>query len=354
MQFTELPCQALHCSIAGIEPVFPHGNAKGAMQDSWPSKVCCWLSRLILGNPVNIVVTSCIHNNQTSLEVYLPANDLLCKDSLTDIPIPAQNLANLSKWRDAHSLVNLASFMCSVGLAKEPESLYHRHELPGSVVQLSLQNSQSDFVRSDQLASAFRKTANSAVLLESTLQPLSVELGPSCEFTLLISSIVSPNKFFVHPIQENIASAMVELSTRLNEHYSNPANNAPLSDDCAHSGTHCCVYAENDHQWFRGVITFVRENHGSPTSKDCLVYSLDYGDTNWVPLKNLQIMKEEFCVYPALCVCCTLSGVSPISGSSTEELEEGSIVYFYELTESLSLIAVVNTEGMPTKHYSIN
>lgn len=344
-QFCGVPCQALTCSVAGIEPMCVCNNTN-VMQNKWSSDVCNWLSKLILGRSVKIVVLRSKQDNEVSVDVYLPADSLLGTESFANFPMPAQSLAKFSRLKSAQSLISLASFMSSVGLAK----LVMKHDvLPKEVhkgyccTHLELPLSPKEGVQDNERVHSESVTSpieNAICSKEQVLHSLRVELDSSGEFTLLISCIVNPSKFFVHPIQENIASDMVELSNSLNQHYLNPNNDMPLSEDYAHSGTFCCVYADNDQQWYRGIITDVR---GNSASKECLVFSIDYGDSSWVPLSSLQVLKEEFFSFPPLCICCSLFGAS---SATLTEWEEDCMQYFRKLTEGLTLVAAVCMEGI--------
>lgn len=153
------------------------------------------------------------------------------------------------------------------------------------------------------------------------LPPLLLQLGSSDEFTLLMSHVVSPSKFFVHLVEEKSASEMVSLTEGLNSHYSQHANRIPLLPEQVEIGTLCCIQSPDDGQWCRGLITSVRKSaHSSP--KDVHIFYLDYGDSTQTTTEAVMILDHTFHHFSAQCICCVLDAIQ--APRSSEAKVKGS------------------------------
>ena len=151
----------------------------------------------------------------------------------------------------------------------------------------------------------------------SDLAPLSLQLGSCNDFTILMSHIVSPSKFFVHLVEEKSASEMVSLTEEMNDHYSQPSNCVPLVPEQLTVGTLCCLQSPDDDQWCRGLIISVKPSTEA-SLKEVNIFFLDYGDSIQIRSDMLMELDKKFHQLPAQCICCALSDIQPPCPSGTK------------------------------------
>ena len=185
----------------------------------------------------------------------------------------------------------------------------------------------------------------------SCLQPLSIELGPASDFSFLVSHVVSPREFYVHPVQENIAQWLSGLTESLLKHYSG-SSQCQLSLSTLKHSLHaqdssrrvlCCVQCPDDKQWYRGVISSPVQEGGK-----CLVQLLDYGEYLEVSLDNVYELAEEFCDLPAQAVCCSLEsslGNDCVNSSDGCAPDDDNLVCDFLCAASRQLVACMKIKG---------
>lgn len=190
-----------------------------------------------------------------------------------------------------------------------------------------------------------KTTPPSFVLDSRDLKPLSIQLGSSGDFRLLVAHVISPSLFFVYPIQSQTTSDMSALPYLLHQHYSDASKCNRLSREQAKVGATCCVFSPEDDVWCRGVIVSVTEEkcekdrtkrkakssrkkgtraEGVLTKKRYKVLAVDYGNTCVVDADGLWLLNEEHCKFPVLCVACSLAGISPALPSVEKRGEDGT------------------------------
>ena len=416
-RFCQLPCQGLVCTLANVDPVIqpPTSEERSISQRTWPPECCKWFMKLVVGKSADMTVLHCCGRNELTVDVNLPSDVLLSAESLASFPVPA----NLSSYRRLVTLLSLASFMVSTGIARlrdpsvsllleAPSSLSSdaslaTFESPAftvttlnsvptpddvlataaatspSLLPLDLQHSdrkavdQSEVSKSEPPTSdtrpgqevarlldcsfksddcdsgTFQSTSSSTPPLPSQMQPemmleavpagvpqadgcspetdasysldklpaLLLQLGSCDDFTLLMSHIVSPSKFFVHLVEEKSASEMVGLTEGLNHHYSQDANRVPLLSEQVEIGTLCCIQSPDDGQWCRGLITSVKKSASSSPTEVRILY-LDYGDSAQTTTEAVMLLHHTFHHFSAQCICCALDAVQAPHSSGTK------------------------------------
>ena len=151
----------------------------------------------------------------------------------------------------------------------------------------------------------------------SVLAPLSLQLGSCNDFTIFMSHIVSPSKFFVHLLEEKSVSKMVSLAEGMNDHYSQPSNCVSLVPEQVAVGTLCCLQSPDDGQWCRGLIISVKPSTDA-SLKEVNIFFLDYGDSIQIRSDMLMELTKKFHPIPPQCICCALSGIQPPCPSETK------------------------------------
>ncbi|MEE6476915.1 hypothetical protein FKM82_011276 [Ascaphus truei] len=70
-------------------------------------------------------------------------------------------------------------------------------------------------------------------------------------------------------------------------------------------GKLCCALYAKDRHYYRAIVTEVLDSQID-------VYFVDFGNTETVPFYDVKTLLPEFCVLPALAMCCTLAHVCPL------------------------------------------
>ena len=168
------------------------------------------------------------------------------------------------------------------------------------------------------------KSNTSAHNTVSDLAPLSLQLGSCNDFTIFMSHIVSPSKFFVHLLEEKHVSKMVSLAEGLNDHYSQPSNCVSLVPEQVTVGTMCCLQSPDDGQWCRGLIISVKPSTDA-SLKEANIFFLDYGDSSQIRSDMLMELDKKFHPIPPQCICCALSGIQPPCPSETKTKQSPTV-----------------------------
>lgn len=392
-QFCKLPCQALYCSLANIQPsVHPLGDTHGLEMPgsvhNWPPNTCEWLSKLILGQTIEMVVVHSRDRNEVAVDICLPPDILFSPECLAKFPIPVQSVANISQYKHSPSAIDLASFMLSIGIAKvsggqstqplqslslsqhPPEALFSTPWLhqtlpvsaindneeqvasgcftttyPSEVTSLttSLSSGATTYTSAfktsgvaseiypdkeaafDALSTTgFHEECSSVCSILSlsmeSLNPLPVQLGQSNDFDVLISHVVTPSQFFVHPVQQESVDNMLIFPKSLRSHYTDRVNCCPLPTEQLIAGNLCCIHLSEEDVWCRGVVTSVgkRAQECSSAKQDgikndiCQVFLVDDGRTLQVRVTDIYALDKKFYRPPVLCVCCALNEIQPL------------------------------------------
>ena len=430
-QFCQLPCQALACSIANIQPstslqLLSSLSNRNISGGGWLVETCTWLMKLLLGKSVEVSVVYYEDCNAISADIYLSPELLFSPESLANLPVPAQIVASMSQYQHSQVPVSLGSFMVSIGIAQKPAipdtlpltpvpsdsrntslpipscltstpllpqsfmlplempvvqglttvcgssaptscvavlsstavlpsatalatrkpktlpSEYH-HLCPSSndegtevkpkeqednpqaclgsdcgSVCLSTESSKSSPTSVNQPCDPLftDAIASPSPLTTNELKPLSIDLGTSSDFPLLMSLIVNPSKFFVYPIQKRSAAEMTALPELLQKHYSDAASCTPLPAKSVTVGALCCAPFPEDDSWCRAMITSIRLEEGDPNSSEtpnleCRILYFDYGDTLWIKSSALYVLDRAFLEFPMQCICCSLAEIQP-------------------------------------------
>ena len=350
---------------------------------------------------VRIAVIAKESSERYKVDILVPCEWLLSDESLANFPVPIQCTFNMKLVLKPGSLIQLSTLLCIAGIATvtplqsglccfssviPSTSCLPSVPLVTDVLSISseqgVKNSpvstdeliigddqgacQVDQVTADDSTSAnitevAKSESDSGQLLATTscLKPLSIELGPTSDFTFLVSHVVSPTEFYVHPIQENIAHGMSRVTESLLKHYSILSNQCHISQstlstklaDNSGSKVLCAVQCPDDEQWYRGVIS------ASPQEGDtCLVQLLDFGECIRVSLGNVFELAEEFCDFPSEAVCCSLGSVesspsalgnSGVNSSDTcaQDIDKLVCDFLRNTATSRQLVACVKLEG---------
>ena len=400
--FCSLPCQALSCSIVGIEPTTHPLSSQQEIGDQlnpWSAQVNQWMQKLLLGGNVELLVMTCDGQNRVGVDIVLPVDWLYIAESLANFPIPVQSMTSIKQLVADCSTIPLGSFMCIAGLAKpvgapapselstflQPSSSPHYSlskyvcTIPVSSVSSSnlssieyvsppieIRSSKGSSYQSEPINEASvtigsgvevpfevhpqdhndqchrdnKHSSEDYPTLQTTsdLEPLSISLKDSSEFSLLVSHVISPFEFYVHPVQEDIASEMMNLSDSLSNYYSISTNRRQISPQHIGSGVLCSVQLPKDSVWYRAILTSTVRPAERESVSECSVQLLDYGETHTIPVENVYELDKEFSCNPPQVICCKLAGVETLSESDTTA-ETGSRCVSIQTTHPSSVVS---------------
>lgn len=302
-KFFQLPCQAIICDLFNALPADPSGT--------WTDEVCAWFTDVILGTSLRVSITSCSAPNVVSLEVFLPTHQLM------NSVVANFNLRSKDFDQD---FVALTTFMQHVGLSKSADCPSHL--------------SVSD-------ASSIQKTHKELSCSNiSDLPPLVVKLDELNQFTCLMSVVSKDMLLYVHPAQVSVAHSITVLDEILQSHYSAEENRVALPTGYVKSGSLCALYSREFQEWCRAVIVAVHGDFSSGDKLSCLVFFLDHGGSLWEESSQLFTLAPALCIYPALVICCDLTGYKDRGideGSPRVNFEVSTTSYCSTKLEKLAL-----------------
>lgn len=379
--FCSLPYQSFSCFIVGIEPNTHLLNTEVVSEDMtslspWIAQLNQWMLKLLLGMQVDLLVVYCDGQNRIGVEIVLPSKYLYIAELLIDLPV--QNMASIQKLVSQYSHIPLGCFMCLAGLSrplsssKQPFPLQHlisqlyssSELLPVVVSGVSsryILHPLEDSSSSEDEVCASKATVNengpsfkmavevqcmnqddqndfseSVPLYATTvaMDSLHVTLSDKLGFCLIVSHVLSPYKFYVHPVQENVATEMINLSESLLAYYSVSTNCHHLSTQMIEGSPLCCVQLPNDKMWYRATLKSLE-----PKQK-CVVQLIDYGEIHFISLENVYELAESFCHKPPQVVCCKLAYISNLNKSVVSSLSSLSITGCDEKESELKNIGV--------------
>lgn len=148
----------------------------------------------------------------------------------------------------------------------------------------------------------------------AALPILSSVLSDEClHHNVVVSHVVSPSEFYLNFLSdtEEIKS-FDSFQKLLHEHYLLNEEKKLEKDlsSLLSVGVICCA-KYTDGTWNRAIIRDVKLKESSNDVNKYLIQYVDFGNYQWVAVKSIQPLKEEFLSQPALTVRCTLTGVVP-------------------------------------------
>ncbi|XP_065909710.1 uncharacterized protein [Dysidea avara] len=148
----------------------------------------------------------------------------------------------------------------------------------------------------------------------AALPILSSVISDEChDHNVIISHVVSPSEFYLNFLSDvEEIKPFDSFQKLLNEHYLlNEEKEA--GDDLStllSVGLICCAKF-TDGTWNRAIVRDIKPKESSDSVNKYLIQYVDFGNYQWVAVKDIQPLKEEFLSQPALTVRCTLVGVVP-------------------------------------------
>ena len=260
-QFSILPPHAKECILAEIEPSVPR---------EWSEKEILSIKNLVLEQELQGIAVA-LHRNYVMLKLYA--------DFTTKITVGEQLLSG--------------------GLGQLRQSK-PRGSNSSSIVR---SNSVSSFGSSG--SGSYKKTSYySSGKTQRKFKQLPIAAEQYVDVCVVY--LINIGKFFCQLI--SMQDEFNKLQEKIQSHYSSlpvKAIEKPKIDSC------CCAQFAEDNLFYRGIIKKLNNN------TSCDVYFMDYGNTETIALPMIKEVQQDFNELPAMAVECSLSGVSPHSGSSS-------------------------------------
>ncbi|XP_059151478.1 tudor domain-containing protein 5-like isoform X2 [Physella acuta] len=204
------------------------------------------------------------------------------------------------------------------------------HSLP-DILYISINASDKTIVcpkmdhvprRFDKLLSQYQPTSLEQNM-ESAQQLPGDAVSPGCCFRaqplpslsvdryieLYVSNVVSPSVFWVQVRGQATTVALEDLMDGLETvYFSKPCKDYQMTPKLAKRGMVCAVLFPEDGFWYRGIILGVKDNLYE-------VYYVDYGNTCFLNIKQMRILKSKFMSLPAQAIRARLSHIQPANGN---------------------------------------
>ncbi|RDD46172.1 Tudor domain-containing protein 1 [Trichoplax sp. H2] len=146
---------------------------------------------------------------------------------------------------------------------------------------------------------------------------------------VIVAFIKDPGEFWCQ-FASNI-SIINDIQARMNEYSQQKRLRIPKD---IKSGECYCTRFDKDDVWYRGKVI---GKFGDKAS----VYFIDYGNTDWVQLKDIMVLENDFRQHPWQAFTCKLDGVCPILGSSWGSKATDQ---FTEMVTSKTFCMTIKTE----------
>lgn len=128
-----------------------------------------------------------------------------------------------------------------------------------------------------------------------------IKIGSDC--VAFVEYVLNPSNFWIHT--NDYHDEFEDLMKNITEVYdSNETCDKILENP--EPGKWCCARYSKDMHFYRAIILEVLDDI------NCIVYFLDFGNTETVPLLDVKTLLPEFQELPALAICCSLANAFSI------------------------------------------
>jgi len=218
--------------------------------------------------------------------------------------------------------VDLGSFLCLAGIAAPITDLSSPSESTGVVTE----------------PTSTCSSVTPQALLVSALTDSVLQIDEKCEFNMLVSHVVSPTEFFIHPLQEDFVKKLNSLEELLSNLLDDRSEKLKQFNKLASPQTDnslCCVQHPEDQSFLcRGVVLGQEDQ-----TNNFLIHLLDFGETVAVEEQSVFELPSELCDFPCLAIRCSLIGWE--SKATSDECKA-----FSSLIANKLLVGKVKLTGM--------
>ena len=182
-------------------------------------------------------------------------------------------------------------------------------------------------LQSSQWAHGFEKSATADMVTGSSSPQgrfQHQEMPAKGFFDCYVSYIADPSKFWIS--MKSSETELESMMDNLNSEYNAMRSNQMLINRPVPSQVCCAKYSEDD-TWYRAKVLITGDDQ-------CVVYFVDYGNDESVPLNRLKQLSASYCALPVQAIECCLTDVEPDGNTWTKQ----SIECFEQLTVNKKLV----------------
>ncbi|GAB6018597.1 hypothetical protein CHUAL_000284 [Chamberlinius hualienensis] len=143
-----------------------------------------------------------------------------------------------------------------------------------------------------------------------------------------VSSISSPDNFWVQPVGINFSTELDKLIEKMTTTYTALEGSEDYLLPDVMAGDIVVARFPHDDKWYRAVVRSFSVDDYEPGNTDVEIIYSDFGDIGMTKLKDLRLVKSAFIRLPFQAVECRLAGISPVGGTWSPE----SYTFFETIT----------------------
>jgi len=143
--------------------------------------------------------------------------------------------------------------------------------------------------------------------------------------------VVSPADFYLHVASNT--DALDEMMDELNADYENVGTTQTLNVSV---GQPCCALYSVDDRWYRAKLVSMSDEHRRSLS----VEFVDYGNTELVDASYVHRLRSRYLTLPVQALHCRLSEVIPVTGSDWSD--DAAAFFEEQLGDSVNAVKIVN------------
>lgn len=191
------------------------------------------------------------------------------------------------------------------------EEVVHESEMSQSQIELSL---------SKREPRGQAKSPTPTLEIESPkVERMSPTLGQDRQFEVYISAMVDPSHFWLQIVGPK-ATQLDQLVEDMTEYYGKEENRSVHILKSLDSGDLVAAVFKFDKKWYRAEVLRVVHDKGLEPLAE--LYYVDYGDTDFVPFKELFELRTDFLRLNFQAIECYLARVEPKDGSWSNEASD--------------------------------
>ncbi|XP_066478649.1 tudor domain-containing protein 15 [Tiliqua scincoides] len=182
---------------------------------------------------------------------------------------------------------------------------------------------------------------NNTFLMDSplTIAFKRAEIKIGSVYVAFVEYVLNPSNFWIHT--NDYQDVFEDLMNNIADVYDSGETCDKILEN-PEPGKLCCARYSKDMHFYRAIIMEVVDNI------NCIVYFLDFGNTETVPLFDVKVLLPEFQKLPALAICCSLANAFSVEDVWIKKATD----YFKKIVFGQSLTVHIITEQ--NNKYSVN
>jgi hypothetical protein len=145
---------------------------------------------------------------------------------------------------------------------------------------------------------------STVVVKKNQIRGYKVMAGLSCDGTVV--HLGDPQKFYMHIYSTDFIATLADLTKKIAAYVVNETE--PYLPKCQEM-----VIAKWQEEWFRAAVLSVQD------PQQIQVHFIDYGNDDFVPVRDVRRFSSEFVTPPAMAITCCLANIHPPAGRVNEQ-----------------------------------